>query len=75
MLATCMDLKRKHILLLVLMVAEMRNGRDLVEEYDDDRDPLDTLGSSRPGTATRLPVIRFAPQQIEPMAPLMEVQE
>ena len=27
------------------------------------------------GTATRSPVVRFAPRQDEPMAPLMEVQE
>ena len=61
-------------------IAGVNGGRDakrsrLVDEYYDDRDPLDTLGSSRPGTATRPPVVRFAPQQIEPMAPLMEVQE
>jgi hypothetical protein len=62
------------------VIAGVNGGRDakrsrLVDEFDDDRDPLDTLGSSRPGTATRLPVVRFAPPQIEPMAPLMEVQE
>ncbi|KIM42662.1 hypothetical protein M413DRAFT_70190 [Hebeloma cylindrosporum] len=58
----------------------VNGGRDakrsrLVDEYDDDRDPLDTLASSRPGTATRHPVVRFATQIIEPMAPLMEVPQ
>ncbi|KAF8972102.1 hypothetical protein BDZ97DRAFT_1752715 [Flammula alnicola] len=54
-------------------------GRDakrskIVDEYDDDRDPLDTLGS-RPGTEGRSHVVRFAPPVIEPMAPLVEVPE
>ena len=62
------------------VIAGVNGGRDakrsrLVNEYDDDRDPLDTFGSSRSGTATRPPVVRFAPQQIELTAPLMEVQE
>ena len=51
-------------------------GRDakrtrIVEEQDDDRDPLDTLGSSRPGSEVRSHVVRFAHQPIEPMAPLV----
>jgi hypothetical protein len=58
----------------------VNGGRDaersrLVDEYDDDRDPLDTLGLSRPGTATRPAIVRFAPQQIEPIAPLIEARE
>jgi len=55
------------------------DGRDskrtrIIEERDDDRDPLDTLGSSRPGTEGRSHVVRFATSiPVEPMAPLMEI--
>ncbi|KDR71037.1 hypothetical protein GALMADRAFT_75355 [Galerina marginata CBS 339.88] len=53
-------------------------GRDakrsrIIDDQDDDRDPLDTLGSSRPGTQERPHVVRFAAPHIEPMAPLIEV--
>ncbi|KAF8882024.1 hypothetical protein CPB84DRAFT_1686882 [Gymnopilus junonius] len=59
-------------------------GRDakrtrIIEDREDDRDPLDTLGSnlgsSRPGSEVRSHVVRFAPQYIEPMAPLFEVPQ
>ena len=41
----------------------VNGGRDakqlrLVDEYNDDHDPLDTVGSSRLGMATRPPVVR-----------------
>jgi len=54
-------------------------GRDakrsrIIDEHDDDRDPLDTLGQT-PGSGIRSHVVRFAPQPIEPMAPLIEVSE
>jgi hypothetical protein len=58
----------------------VNGGRDakrsrLVDEYDDERDPLDTLGSSRPGTETRPHAVRFALPRIERMAPLIEAPE
>lgn len=49
----------------------------ILDDHEDDRDPLDTLGSSRPGSELRPPV-RFALDQnepIEPMRPLIEVPE
>jgi hypothetical protein len=49
--------------------------RSKIIDDDDDRDPLDTLASSRPGTEGRTHVVRFAPTMVEPMAPLIEVQE
>ncbi|KAF9477179.1 AAA-domain-containing protein [Pholiota conissans] len=50
--------------------------RTRIIDDEDERDPLDTLGSSRPGTEQRMNVVRFAPQGIiEPMAPLIEVPE
>lgn len=46
----------------------------LVDEVDDDRDPLDTLASSRPGTEPRVShSVRFDTGHIEPMAPLRPV--
>ncbi|KAF9568757.1 AAA-domain-containing protein [Agrocybe pediades] len=53
------------------------DGRDskrtrIIEELDDDRDPLDTLASSRPGSEGRTHIVRFAPSiQVDPMAPLV----
>ena len=54
-------------------------GRDakrtrIIDEHDDDRDPLDTLGGT-PGSGVRSHVVRFAPIVLEPMAPLIEVSE
>jgi len=58
----------------------INGGRDakrskLVDEYDDERDPLDTLGSSRPGPETRPHGVRFALPRVERMAPLIEAQD
>ncbi len=48
----------------------------LIDEIDDERDPLDTLASSRPGTELRpLHSVRFDTGHIEPMAPLRPVSQ
>ncbi|KAH9483269.1 putative AAA domain-containing protein C31G5.19 [Psilocybe cubensis] len=44
----------------------------IIDDQDDDRDPLDTLGSSRPGSELRPHQVRFAQTEpIEPMRPLL----
>lgn len=55
-------------------------GRDakrtrIIDEHDDDRDPLDTLGGTPGSAGVRSHVVRFAPIIVEPMAPLIEVSE
>ena len=56
------------------VIANVNGGQDATRLRLVD-DPLDTFGSSRLSTATRPPVVRFAPQQFGPMAPLMKLQE
>ena len=48
----------------------------LIDKIDDERDPLDTLASSRPGTESRPShSVRFDTGHIEPMAPLRPVSQ
>lgn len=57
----------------------MDDGRDvkrsrILDEQDDDRDPLDTLDQT-PGSEARMHVVRFVTAPIEPMAPLITIDE
>ncbi|KAJ3509073.1 hypothetical protein NLJ89_g5414 [Agrocybe chaxingu] len=60
------------------IVEGLDGGRDakrsrVIDEHDDDRDPLDTLG--RTPVSEGRHIVRFAPQTVEPLPPLMEVPE
>ena len=46
----------------------------ILDEQDDDRDPLDTLDQT-PGSEARTHVVRFLTAPIEPMAPLITIDE
>lgn len=46
--------------------------RSRLVDMDDDRDPLDTLASSRPNSEGRLHNVRFAPTYAQSLGPLFE---
>ena len=58
---------------------EIEDSRDakrsrIIDEGDDDCDPLDTLNQT-PGSEFRSHIVRFATHPIEPMAPLITIAE